>query len=170
VHWARCRLCQSEQSLLNRMIPFIKFTNHTAWLETNSSTLCSYQDLSCVRRTCTEYVIKVKQFHNTPTVALGGEELQLLLIHDLGTRWKWVVSVTPRPRFNPWEMTRGTYWTGGWVAPRAGLDTEARRKSSFPPAGIELWCPGRPVRSHTLYWLSYPDSQNMLLNSYKYKL
>jgi len=26
----------------------------------------------------------------------------------------------------PWETTPGTRWIGGWVGPRAGLDTEAR--------------------------------------------
>jgi hypothetical protein len=30
---------------------------------------------------------KVKQSHNTPMEAQGGEEVYLLLIHDLGTRW-----------------------------------------------------------------------------------
>jgi hypothetical protein len=50
----------------------------------------------------------------------------------------------------PWERTPGTHYTGGWVGPRAGLDTEVRGKS-FAPAGIELQSPGRPVRSQTLY-------------------
>jgi hypothetical protein len=31
----------------------------------------------------------------------------------------------------PWERTPGTHWTGGWVDPRAGLDTEARGKILF---------------------------------------
>jgi hypothetical protein len=31
--------------------------------------------------------------------------------------------VTPQPPFIPREMTLGTHWTGGWVGPRAGLDT-----------------------------------------------
>jgi hypothetical protein len=39
-----------------------------------------------------------------------------------------VVSVTPRPRFSPEERTPGTHCTGGWVGPRAGLDTRARKK------------------------------------------
>jgi hypothetical protein len=59
----------------------------------------------------------------------------------LGTRWKWVVSFTPRPRFMP-----GTHWTGGWVGPRAGLNTEVREKILLPLSGIEPWSPGRPVR------------------------
>jgi hypothetical protein len=32
----------------------------------------------------------------------------------------------PRPRFSPGERTPGTHCTGGWVGPRAGMDTEVR--------------------------------------------
>jgi hypothetical protein len=49
----------------------------------------------------------------------------------------------------------GTHCTGGWVGPRAGLDTEARRKILSPLPGIEPRSPGRPSSSQTLYWLSY---------------
>jgi hypothetical protein len=62
----------------------------------------------------------------------------------------WVVSVTPRPRFTPEERTPGTHCTGGWVDPRAGLDTEARGKMLLPLRAIEPRSPGRPVRSHTI--------------------
>jgi hypothetical protein len=58
----------------------------------------------------------------------------------------------------PGERTPGTHCTGGWVGPRAGLDTEARGKMLLPVPGIEPRSPGRPVRSQTLYWLSYPGS------------
>jgi hypothetical protein len=74
--------------------------------------------------------------------ALGGRGIQLLLILDLGTRWGWVVSVTPRPRFTPGERTPGTHCTGGWVGPRAGMDTEARGKILCPCRGSN---PDRPV-------------------------
>jgi hypothetical protein len=67
-----------------------------------------------------------------------------------------VVSVTPRPRFTPGERTPGTHCTGGWVGPRAGLDTEARGKNPLPLPGIEPRLPRRPARSQTLYCLSYP--------------
>jgi len=31
-------------------------------------------------------------------------------------------------RFTPRERAPGTHWIGGWVGPRAGLDTLMRRK------------------------------------------
>jgi hypothetical protein len=73
-----------------------------------------------------------------------------------------VVSVTPRPRFTPRERIPGTHWVGDWVGPRAGLDTEARDKILSPLPGIEHRSPGHPVRSQTLYWLSYPAPQQIL--------
>jgi hypothetical protein len=36
----------------------------------------------------------------------------------------------------------GTHWTGGWVGPRAGLDTEDRGKILCPRRGSN---PDRPV-------------------------
>jgi hypothetical protein len=62
----------------------------------------------------------------------------------------------PRLRFTPRESTRGTHCTGGWVGPRASLNTEARGKILSPLPGIEPRSPGRPSRSQTLYSLSYP--------------
>jgi hypothetical protein len=62
---------------------------------------------------------------------MGGEDISLLLIHDLGTRWGWVVSVTPRPRFTPTERSPGTQWTGSLVGLRAGLDTDVTWKISW---------------------------------------
>jgi hypothetical protein len=61
--------------------------------------------------------LKVKQSRYTPWRRLGGEEIYLLLIHNIDTRWGGVVSVTPRPRFTARERTPGTHWTGGCVGP-----------------------------------------------------
>jgi hypothetical protein len=47
------------------------------------------------------------------------------------------------------EWTPGTHWSGGWVGPRAGLDTDARGEILLPLPGIEPRSPGRPVRSQT---------------------
>jgi hypothetical protein len=114
-------------------------TLHSAWKP------CTYIDTE----------VKVEQSRYTPWRRLGGEELQLLLILDLGNRWGWAVSVTPRPRFTPGERTSGTHCTGVWVGLRAGLDTKARGKILSPLPGIESRSSGRPVRNQTLYWLSY---------------
>jgi hypothetical protein len=38
--------------------------------------------------------------------------------------------------------------------------TQRLEEKSLPLKGIEPRSPGRPARSHTLYWLSYPDSSN----------
>jgi hypothetical protein len=54
----------------------------------------------------------------------------------------WVISITPRPRFTPGERTPGTHCRGGWVGPRAGLDTEDRWKILCPCRGSN---PDRPV-------------------------
>jgi hypothetical protein len=56
----------------------------------------------------------------------------------------------------PRERTPGTHCTGGWVGLRVGLVTEVRGKIILPLPGIEPRSPSRPVRSQTLYRLSYP--------------
>jgi hypothetical protein len=44
--------------------------------------------------------VKLKMSRYT-TRRLGGEEVYLLLILDLRTRWGWLLSVTPQLRFTP---------------------------------------------------------------------
>jgi hypothetical protein len=53
----------------------------------------------------------------------GGIALRIL---DLGTRWRWVVSFTPQPLYTK-EGVPGTHSIGGWMGPRAGLDTVKRK-------------------------------------------
>jgi hypothetical protein len=71
------------------------------------------------------------------------------------SRRGWVVSITPRPRFTPGQRAPGTHCTGGWVGPRAGLNAQVRGKIFCLCRGSNA---GSPVRSQTLYWLSYPGS------------
>jgi hypothetical protein len=68
----------------------------------------------------------------------------------------------------PGKGPPGTNWTGGWVDPRAGLDTRGYRKNPLPLPGIEPRSPGRPVRCQTLYWLSYPGSYVCMYEAYEY--
>jgi hypothetical protein len=50
----------------------------------------------------------------------------------------------------------------GWPQSRSGH--RGYRKSPLPPPGIEPRSPGRPARSQTLYWLSYPDNRQIHYN------
>jgi hypothetical protein len=47
---------------------------------------------------------------------------------NLGIRRRWVVS------FNPGDKAPGTHCRGGWVGPRAGLDTVKYKNISWPRA------------------------------------
>jgi hypothetical protein len=67
----------------------------------------------------------------------------------------------PRPRFTPGEMITGTHWIGGWVGRKAGRDREARGKIILSLPVIKLRSPGLPVRSQTLYLLSYSGSSHL---------
>jgi hypothetical protein len=48
----------------------------------------------------------------------------------------------PAALLPPGKGPPGTQWTGGWVCPRAGVDTEDRGKIIFPCRGSK---PERPV-------------------------
>jgi hypothetical protein len=47
-------------------------------------------------------------------------------IINLGTRWRWMVSLMPRLPYS------GTHWIGDWMGPRSGLDLVTRRKNPSP--------------------------------------
>jgi hypothetical protein len=68
------------------------------------------------------------------------EERQCLLI--CSPRWRWVVSVTPRPRFAPRKGPPVTIVQEVGLGPRAGLDTEVRGEILCPCRGSK---PDRPV-------------------------
>jgi hypothetical protein len=73
-----------------------------------------------------------------------------------------VVSVTPRPRFSPGKgLPRYPLYRrlGG---PQSQSGHRGQRKNPLPLPGIEPWSLGRPARSQTLYWLSYPALKPML--------
>jgi hypothetical protein len=91
---------------------------------------------------------KVNQPRYTPWRRLGGERRYSSYSFTTSALdgGEWSAS-RPDRAFTPGERTPGTHCTGGWVDPRAGLDTEDRGKilSSLP--GIEPRSPGRPARS-----------------------
>jgi hypothetical protein len=75
---------------------------------------------------------------------------------DLGTGWMWMVSCTPLPLY-PRRKSPSTYWTGGWVDPRAGLDDMEKLKFLTPPR-LEFTPLGRPARRQPLYRQRYRGS------------
>jgi hypothetical protein len=95
---------------------------------------------------CSMHVVTLSYY--TPWWRLRGEDVSLLLVSDLGTRREWVVSVTPRPRFTPGEMTPGTQWRGDWVGPRAGWK-QRLEEEFFPPAGDRTPVVQSVVRNYT---------------------
>ena len=52
--------------------------------------------------------------------AQTGVKVQLYTFFNLGTRWGWLVNVTPQQRYPPERP--GTPCMGGWVDPRAGVN------------------------------------------------
>jgi hypothetical protein len=87
-------------------------------------------------------VSKVKQSLYTPWRRLGERRYSSYSFSTSaldGGEWS---ASRPGRAFTPGERTPGTHCTGGWVSPRAGLDTEARGKILCPCQGSN---PDRPV-------------------------
>jgi hypothetical protein len=117
-----------------------------------TSTLCAFP--SCKER-ATTYKPKAVPLH--AMMALGGERRY--------TSYSFSTSALDGGEWSasrlgcalvPGKGPPGSHCTGGWAGPRAGLDTEVRGKILSPLPGIEPRSSGRPARSQTLYWLSYP--------------
>jgi hypothetical protein len=89
------------------------------------------------------------------TEALGGKYISYLFSTSVLDESEWSASC-PGHALASRKGSPGTHWTGGWVGPRASLDTEARGKILLPLSGIKPRSLVRPAHSQTLYWLSYP--------------
>ena len=83
-----------------------------------------------------------------------------LLFHDHCTRRGWVVSSTPRPYFTPGKDPVPIVHEAGW-APGPGWTGGKSRAT-----GIRS--PDRPVRSQSLYRLSYPAHTHTHTHIYIY--
>jgi hypothetical protein len=88
---------------------------------------------------------------------------------DLGTNWWWQVSFTPLPLYPLGKSPPPpvSYWIGGRVDPRDGLDDMEKLKFLTLP-GLELGPRGGPARSQSLYRLRYRRSPFMDIYIYIY--
>jgi hypothetical protein len=78
---------------------------------------------------------EVKLSRNKSWRKVCGEEVELLLVLDLETRWgEWSASRSDRALPSGLGPP-GTDWIGGWVGPTAGLDAEAKKKGRISFAG-----------------------------------
>jgi hypothetical protein len=67
----------------------------------------------------------------------------------LGTRWRWVVSVTPRPLFSSEIRDFGVHWIGDCVGSKAGIDAAVKTAPARNPVPVV-----KPV-AESIYWRSY---------------
>jgi hypothetical protein len=138
-HLHTCR-CENLKSQLWRIIGTEHhFGSHCIWCRL-SVRMNLVKGKAAVPATCHGGAWGERRYssHSFSTSALDGGE--------------WSAS-RPGRAFTPGERTPGTHCTGGWVGPRASLDTEARRKILCPRRGSN---PDRPVVQPivTLYCLS----------------
>jgi hypothetical protein len=97
----------------------------------------------------------------------------------MSTRWGLVVSITHLPSFTPEEKTPSTRYTGDWVDPRDGLNTEVRGKISCLCRGSNLdgtviqsvvrhlgkILPGPQEKRKHLVFLDHVDGGSMFLRN-----
>ena len=79
----------------------------------------------------------------------------VLPFHDHGTRRGWGVSVTPRPLFTPRKVPVHIVHEAGWAPSPVWTGAEN-------PAPTGIRSPDRPIRSQSLYQLSYPAHEHYM--------
>jgi hypothetical protein len=99
--------------------------------------------------TATSIQLKLKLSHYMPQRHLGERRYSFYSFSTSALHGgEWSQS-RPGCALSPGKGPPCTHCTGGWVATRAGLDTEDTGKILSPLPGIEPQSPGRPARHYT---------------------
>jgi hypothetical protein len=94
-----------------------------------------------------------------------GEQRYSSSILDFGTRWRWVVSFTPRPLYSREKSPR--YILGRRLGePQSSSGCYGEEKNLVPRRKSNA---GRPARSLSLYQQSYSNSHSCVYTGLKIK-
>ena len=125
----------------------------TRWIHRGSFVSECIHNIYCeIHQAFTKVKDQLLPFH--AMFACGRSRGIAALILNLGTKWMWVVNLTPQVLY-PRGTNSGPDWTGGWVGPRTGLDVLENIKIVLLPGFEPLTTPsdsGRPDMSCTFHF------------------
>jgi hypothetical protein len=103
-------------------------------------------------------------WYTKSSLARRHEDVLVPDILNLGARWKWVVSFTPRP-FYPRKIALGTHLIGKLLGLRVALYAVVKE---ILPCPCWVKNPYRPALSLvTIYWLSYTGSAGLSMIAFR---
>jgi hypothetical protein len=128
------------------------WSNFQTWNNLRNCFWCMRNLRVCLHKGKSKEVVPVPKHHSMKTY--WGVEVQLHVFYDLGTRWRWMVSFTPRPLYPQGDSPRYPFdrRLGGALSRYVH---GVRWKNSQPRPGFE---PRSTDRSQSLYRLRYPGS------------
>jgi hypothetical protein len=105
------------------------FSNEIFRLSGVMSHYCSFDELDHL--ICSHFRISPKTMNLTDSRTGDQSVATPLLTQDNKTQKQCRPTSTPRVGFQRTIWAPGSHWLGGWVGPRAGLDTVEQRRISF---------------------------------------
>jgi hypothetical protein len=143
----------------------IRYTRYLAWFpkwkqphRAMHAAPCAVMFMGGILRLYVKYkaVVLFLTAHHAMKAYCGSVYIHRRIL-DFGTRWRWVVSFTPRPLYpqgkSPWYTL-----DKGWVGPRDSLDAMVTRKIPSPYRDSN---PNHPARSLALYRWDIPAPKSM---------
>jgi hypothetical protein len=107
---------------------------------------CPCRFIPVSRAPVTKWIVRSGFTLQQATRGQRGSRGRALLFHDLGTRWRWVVSVTPRPPLPPGKARYPFYRRLGGPQGRSGRVRKLSSPPGFDPRAVLT------VASHYTDW------------------